>query len=53
VHPGQTDAGVGGEVVQLPGGRVAVHPYVASVAQDRAGLAVVDGAFDRALPGWR
>ena len=39
-------------MVQPAGGGVPVHPGAAAVAQDRAGVAVADGAVDGAGDGW-
>jgi hypothetical protein len=46
VHPGHADAGASGQVLEAAGGGVAVHSGAEGVAQNRAGVAAVDGSVD-------
>jgi hypothetical protein len=51
VHPRHANSGGCGEVFEPAGRGVAIHPGAEGVAQDRAGVAAVDGGI--AMAGTR
>jgi len=53
VHPRHVYPGCGGQLSESAGGCVSVRPGAVGVAEDRPGVAVVEGLVDRAGDSWR